>query len=260
MALVKRRVAGYPWTAVRYRLRDLQKREREQAVNEGRVHRWESVGGGLCVSSYAVRCWTRPTSSPRLDIVRGKRAVVSLEKPTRLAGGWQVLFEAGPPQSVIGLTATCIPSLKSANRPRSLLSEAPVSQKLQRLCVPCAPSAESDDASLIHDHKFVSTYVFSVSTRLSRRRQAQNWGKKPLETTLDEMTALRVTASGPSYLRWIMCASSEVPHRSAPSSGNTSQGAFSPRKMCLLTVGGSHFILCRSNELIVNDTSPGMKE
>jgi hypothetical protein len=103
---------------------------------------------------------------------------------TNEVGRWLVLFEAGPPQSVIGLTATCIPSLKSANRPKPLLSEAPVSQKLQRLCVSCAPSAESDDASLIHDHKFVSIYVFSLSTRLSRKRQAQNWGKIPLETTL----------------------------------------------------------------------------
>jgi hypothetical protein len=44
------------------------------------------------VNSYAV-----PTSNARLDIARGKRAVVSLEITTRLAGGWQVLFEAGPP-------------------------------------------------------------------------------------------------------------------------------------------------------------------
>ena len=38
-----------------------------------------------------------------------------LENNNEVGGGWQVLFEAGPPQSVIGLTATCIPSLASAN-------------------------------------------------------------------------------------------------------------------------------------------------
>lgn len=55
-------------------------------------------------------------------------AVMSLEINNNEVGRWlaQVLFEAGPSQSVIGLTATCIPSLKSANRRNPLPSEAPV--------------------------------------------------------------------------------------------------------------------------------------
>lgn len=72
-------------------------------------------------------------------------AVMSLEINNNEVGRWlaQVLFEAGPSQSVIGLTATCIPSLNSANRLNPLPSEAPVSQKLQRLCLPCALSVQS---------------------------------------------------------------------------------------------------------------------
>lgn len=102
----------------------------------------------MCVCSYAVRCGTRLSSNARLHLVRGKRAVLccavmSLEINNNEVGRWlaQVLFEAGPSQSVIGLTATCIPSLNSANRLHPLPSEAPASQKLQvvqRLCLPCA--------------------------------------------------------------------------------------------------------------------------
>jgi hypothetical protein len=43
-----------------------------------------------------------------------------------------------------------------------------------------------------------------------------------------------------SFFASTKCATSEVPQRSAPSSGSTSQDAFSRRKMWFLTLGGSH--------------------
>lgn len=42
-----------------------------------------------------------------------------------------------------------------------------------------------------------------------------------------------------------------VPHRSVPSSGSTTHGAFSDRKMCDLTFGTSQVRLFKSIELIV---------
>ena len=120
-------------------------RLKAQAAKESTKVGWTRP---VCVCSYAVRCGTRLSSNARLHLVRGKRAVLccavmSLEINNNEVGRWlaQVLFEAGPSQNVIGLTATCIPSLNSANRLHPLPSEAPASQKLQvvqRLCLPCA--------------------------------------------------------------------------------------------------------------------------
>ena len=62
MDFVKRRVAGYPWTTLRYRLRDLQKRERANK----RPKKVQRLDKGTCeqlcnellvLCGYQVRKW-----------------------------------------------------------------------------------------------------------------------------------------------------------------------------------------------------------
>lgn len=99
----------------------------------------------------------------------------------------------------------------------------------------------------------------SSLVRLSRQssRSSQDLARETRNAI--ELSNATARAIDP-HLFWIKCASSDVPHRSAPSSPSTSHGAFSRRKMCFRTFGGSHLMLSRSTELIVNDTSSSWKE
>ena len=164
---------------------------------------------------------------------------------TWLARGWQGRFCH---QLTCGSPPTCIPSLED---PRSFPERGvPLPKPAVVHCNKSAPllrTQNSDDASgaLVTGE--------TVQTKLSPGGSSRDLDRKTRHA-IDFSLRNHQDHCHP-HLLWIRCASSDVPHRSAPSSPSTSHGAFSRRKMCFRTFGGSQVMLSRSTELIVNETS-----